>query len=63
MNFFTASFKSSNPLKRAKAIVEAVANYNKPDVIAEISKDLGDAMVGLEIEDIPKEHLLQERGW
>ena len=56
-------FKSDNPSKRAKAIVEAVANYNKPDVIAEISKNLGDAMVGIEIEDIPKEQLLQERGW
>jgi len=56
-------FKSANPHKRAKAIVEAIANYNKPDVIAEISKNLGDAMVGIEIEDIPKEQLLQERGW
>ncbi|KYK30451.1 MAG: pyridoxal biosynthesis lyase PdxS [Thermoplasmatales archaeon SG8-52-3] len=56
-------FKSANPSKRAKAIVEAVANYNKPDVIAEISKNLGDAMTGIEIENIPKEQLLQERGW
>ncbi len=56
-------FKSANPSKRAKAIVEAVANYNKPEVIAEISKNLGDAMVGIEIENIPKEQLLQERGW
>jgi pyridoxal 5'-phosphate synthase pdxS subunit len=56
-------FKSSNPSKRAKAIVEAVANYNKPEVIAKVSKNLGDAMAGLEIESIPKEQLLQERGW
>ena len=56
-------FKSDNPEKRAKAIVDAVANYDKPDIIAEISKDLGDAMVGIEIESIPKEQLLQERGW
>ena len=56
-------FKSANPSKRAKAIVEAVANYNKPEIIAEISKNLGDAMAGIEIEDIPKEQLLQERGW
>jgi pyridoxal 5'-phosphate synthase pdxS subunit len=56
-------FKSGNPSKRAKAIVEAVANYNKPDIIAEISKNLGDAMVGMEIENIPKEQMLQERGW
>ncbi|MDH7506850.1 MAG: pyridoxal 5'-phosphate synthase lyase subunit PdxS [Candidatus Thermoplasmatota archaeon] len=56
-------FKSSNPEKRARAIVEAVANYNKPEVIAEISKDLGDAMTSIEIETIPKEKRLQERGW
>jgi len=56
-------FKSSDPSKRAKAIVEAVANYNKPEVIAEVSKNLGEAMVGIEIESIPKEQLLQERGW
>ena len=56
-------FKSDNPQKRAKAIVEAVANYNNPEIIAEVSKDLGDAMKGMEIDDIPKEHLLQERGW
>ena len=56
-------FKSANPGKRAKAIVEAVANYDKPEIIAEISKNLGEAMVGMEIENIPKEQLLQERGW
>jgi pyridoxal 5'-phosphate synthase pdxS subunit len=56
-------FKSDNPEERAKAIVEAVANYNRPDIIAEVSKNLGDAMHGIEIETIPKEQLLQERGW
>jgi pyridoxal 5'-phosphate synthase pdxS subunit len=56
-------FKSDNPKKRAKAIVEAVANYNKPEIIAEVSKNLGGAMPGLEIDSIPKEQLLQERGW
>ncbi len=56
-------FKSKNPEKRAKAIVEAVAHYDEPDVITEVSKDLGDAMLGIEIENIPKEQLLQERGW
>lgn len=56
-------FKSKNPSKRAKAIVEAVANYDKPEIIAEVSKNLGDAMNGIEIESIPKEQLLQERGW
>lgn len=56
-------FKSQNPEKRAKAIVEAVANYNKPEIIAEVSKNLGDAMEGIEIESLSKEHMLQERGW
>jgi pyridoxal 5'-phosphate synthase pdxS subunit len=56
-------FKSENPKKRAKAIVDAVAHYDEPDVIAEVSKELGDAMTGIEIEAIPKEQLLQERGW
>ncbi len=56
-------FKSKNPEKCAKAIVEAVANFNKPEVIAEVSKDLGDAMTGIEIESLPKEQMLQERGW
>lgn len=56
-------FKSDNPSQRAKAIVEAVANYDKPEIIAKVSKNLGDAMQGLEIDTIPKEQLLQERGW
>jgi len=56
-------FKSNNPKKRAKAIVEAVAHYNEPEVIAKVSKNLGEAMAGIEIGNIPKEQLLQERGW
>lgn len=55
-------FKSKNPSERAKAIVEAVTNYDEPKIIAKVSKNLGDAMKGLEIESIPKEQLLQERG-
>ena len=56
-------FKSNNPKKMAKAIVEAVANYDKPDIIAKVSKNIGEPMAGIEIETIPKEQLLQERGW
>lgn len=56
-------FKSKNPEKRAKAIVIAVAHYDEAEVIAEASKNLGEAMLGLEISTIPKEQLLQERGW
>jgi pyridoxal 5'-phosphate synthase pdxS subunit len=56
-------FKSDNPLERAKAIVEAVAHFNDPDIIAKVSSSLGDAMRGLEIETIPQSQRLQERGW
>ena len=56
-------FKSDNPEKRARAIVDAVANFDKADIIADVSKNLGEAMHGIEIETIPKEQLLQERGW
>jgi len=56
-------FKSENPRERAKAIVEAVAHYNEPDIIAMVSRNLGEAMPGIEIETLPKEQLLQERGW
>jgi len=56
-------FKSSNPEARAKAIVEAVLHYDEPEIIAEVSKNLGEAMKGLEIEQIASEERLQERGW
>jgi len=53
-------FKSGDPAKRAAAIVKAVRNYNKPDVLAEISEDLGEAMVGINEEEI--KILMAERG-
>lgn len=53
-------FKSGNPKKRAKAIVQAVTNYNNPKVLAELSEDLGEAMVGINADEI--EILLAERG-
>lgn len=56
-------FKSSDPDSRAKAIVEAVMNFDDPKVISEVSKGLGDAMKGIEISEIPKDQRLQERGW
>jgi len=56
-------FKSDKPKERAKAIVEAVSHYDESDVIAKISKNLGEAMPGIEIETIPHEQMLQERGW
>lgn len=54
-------FKSGDPMKRAKAIVEAVTHYNDPKTLAKISANLGKAMVGIEIEVI--ETKLADRGW
>ena len=53
-------FKSSNPAKRAQAIVKAVTNYNDPKLLAELSEDLGEAMVGINEQEI--ELLMAERG-
>lgn len=56
-------FKSGDPARRAKAIVEATTHYNDPKIIAEVSKGLGEAMVGIEISAIPQNELLAGRGW
>ncbi|MBZ4645124.1 MAG: pyridoxal phosphate synthase yaaD subunit [Clostridia bacterium] len=56
-------FKSSDPEKRARAIVKATTYYNDPKVLAEVSEDLGEAMYSLEISQIAKENLYAERGW
>jgi pyridoxal 5'-phosphate synthase pdxS subunit len=56
-------FKSGDPFKRAKAIVQAVTHYNNPKIIAEVSKDLGEPMVGIEISQIPQDQVLSQRGW
>ena len=56
-------FKSDDPEPRARAIVEAVTNFDDPKVLAEISKGLGEAMKGIEISTIKPEQRLQERGW
>lgn len=56
-------FKSSNPELQAKATVEAVMHYDEPEVIAEVSKGLGEAMPGIEIAEIPEDQHLQKRGW
>ena len=55
-------FKSANPQKRASAIVQAVTHYNNPDILAKISKSLGDAMPGIEISSLEEKNLLQGRG-
>ena len=54
-------FKSGDPARRAYAIVQAVTHYNDPKIIAEVSKDLGEAMVGISVKSIPQEQLLAPR--
>ncbi len=56
-------FKSENPEAMARAIVKATTHFKDPQVIAEVSKNLGEAMPGLEINKIPDEELLAPRGW
>lgn len=56
-------FKSGDPAKRAKAIVAATTYYNDASVLAQVSRDLGEAMVGIDISAIPQEERMQERGW
>ncbi|GEA14470.1 MULTISPECIES: pyridoxal 5'-phosphate synthase lyase subunit PdxS [Neomoorella] len=56
-------FKSSDPMKRARAIVAATTHFREPEVLAEVSKDLGEAMPGLDIATIRQEERMQERGW
>jgi pyridoxal 5'-phosphate synthase pdxS subunit len=56
-------FKSGNPAQRAAACVKATTFFDDPKVLAEVSRGLGDAMVGINVSDIPAPHRLAERGW
>ena len=56
-------FKSGDPAKRADAIVQATRHYDNPDVIAKVSRGLGEAMVGINVADLPVHHRLEDRGW
>lgn len=56
-------FKSGNPAERAAAIVKATTFFDDPDVLAKVSRGLGEAMVGINVDDIPVPHRLAERGW
>lgn len=56
-------FKSADPERRAKAIVHAVANYNNPEVLAQVSEDLGEAMDSINTKDLPDGKLYASRGW
>ncbi len=56
-------FKSKDPARRAKAIVEATTHYNDPEIIARVSRGLGEPMLGLDVRQIPEKELLAPRGW
>ncbi len=56
-------FKSGNPAERAAAIVKATTFHDDPDVIAKVSRGLGEAMVGINVADLPVDHQLSTRGW
>ena len=56
-------FKSGDPAKRAAAIVKATTNYNDPQILAEVSRNLGEPMVGRSISSMPEEEKIATRGW
>jgi pyridoxal 5'-phosphate synthase pdxS subunit len=56
-------FKSGDPAKRAKAIVEATTHFNNPDVLVRVSRNLGEAMVGRNVSSMPDEERIATRGW
>jgi pyridoxal 5'-phosphate synthase pdxS subunit len=56
-------FKSNNPERRAKAIVEAVTYFQDAEKLAEISTDLGEPMTGIDLKDLEPDQLLATRGW
>jgi pyridoxal 5'-phosphate synthase pdxS subunit len=56
-------FKSGNPVERAAAIVKATTFFDDPQAIADASRGLGEAMVGINVSDLPAPHRLSERGW
>ncbi len=56
-------FKSGDPLKRAKAIVRATTHFEDPDIIAEVSRNLGEPMVGINLDKLPEHEQMARRGW
>ena len=56
-------FKSGDPLKRAKAIVRATTHFQDPDILAEVSRNLGEPMVGINLDKLPESELMARRGW
>jgi len=56
-------FKSGDPLKRARAIVRATTHFEDADIIAEVSRDLGEPMVGINLDKLPEQEQMARRGW
>ncbi len=56
-------FKSGNPAHRAKAIVEATTHFNNPEILAKVSENLGEPMVGINVSSLPESEQLATRGW
>jgi pyridoxal 5'-phosphate synthase pdxS subunit len=56
-------FKSGDPARRARAIVEATTHYNEPEIVAEVSKGLGEPMVGINVGSLSQDKLMAGRGW
>ena len=56
-------FKSGDPAKRADAIVQATRHFDDPEIVAKVSRGLGEAMVGINVADLPVHHRLEDRGW
>jgi pyridoxal 5'-phosphate synthase pdxS subunit len=56
-------FKSGDPLKRARAIVRATTHFQDPDILAEVSRDLGEPMVGINLDKLPEHEQMARRGW
>ncbi len=56
-------FKSGDPVKRAEAIVQATRHFQDPAMLAKVSTGLGEAMVGINVAELPVHHRLEDRGW
>jgi len=56
-------FKSGDPARRAKAIVQATTHFNEPEILAEVSKNLGEPMVGISVSSLAENETMADRGW
>jgi pyridoxal 5'-phosphate synthase pdxS subunit len=56
-------FKSGDPAARAQAIVSATTHFEEPEIVAKVSRGLGEAMVGINVSDLPESERLARRGW